>query len=270
MRIRLTQRRKMIEEARRKAQSAVAASILPTMQSQRKKLEHFLRRATLRKRLNKIRVDETQGNISLRKVEELFSGGQNETPNKEAWKEWERVLIAILLLSLINNADDLSEVETSVWTSRGYPQVTFDGRQLVDDYQLRTGNSLNNIGSTTLKVVQEIIANWYEKDLPFSDLMNSLEYWFSESRANAIADTEVGNLMSEVTFSMMNAYGWSNWVWDHRGEDEPCRNPIGIRGKSYQGCWELNGKVFRLGEPMPPAAAHPRCHCIATPIPPEE
>lgn len=277
MRIRLTTRRQMIERARRKAQREVSKAIFPVMQSQGKRLERFLRRATLRKRLGKITLelpaglDLDGGSMALMKVKELFKGdGGGNSMNFQSWEDWKKILVAILLLSLLGQADDLADIENDVWTSRGFPLLTFNADQLVQDYLLRTGRTMEDIAQTTFDHVQTIISEWYVTDKPFKDLMDDLDYWFSEERADLIADTEVGDLMSQVTFQLMQSNGWDQWIWDHKGEDIPCTNPIVVQGKSYNGCKELNGNKFRLGTPMPPAAAHPRCHCIATPVVPGE
>ena len=265
MKIRMIQRRMMIVNARRKAESALSAKIYPALKSQGKSLERFLRKATLRKRLDKIGSNDD----ALLKVQTLIKeegGGMGH----KAWDDWKKVLIAILLLGLLNEADDLSDIENQTWESRGFPRLTFDPQQLVEDYQRRTGRNISDIADDTMKQIEEKISEWYVTDKPFSELMDSLEYLFSQSRADAIAATEIGDLMSQITFQAMLSYGWTEWFWDHKGEDIPCTNPITMVGRVYFGCKELNGNIFALGDPMPPSAAHPRCHCIATPIVPGE
>lgn len=277
MKIRLTTRRQMIDRARREAEKKVAQAIFPVFDSQRKRLERFLRRATLRKRLGKITLDLSDGvdldtyTTAFYKVDKLFKGdGDNGPMSFQSWEDWKKVLVAVLLLALLGQAGKLSDIENDVWTSRGFPFLTFDADQLIQDYLLRTGRTLEDVAQNTLDNVQRIITEWYITDKPFKDLLDKLDYWFSEARANAIGSTEIGDLMSQITFQLMQSNGWDYWYWDHKGEDVPCSNPITIQGTQYKGCLELNGKTFRIGAPMPPAAAHPNCHCIATPLVPGE
>jgi hypothetical protein len=276
VRIRMTQRRAKLRAAKRKAAEQVKAKILPVMRRQYKRLERFLRRANLRKRLQKIKVPadyeflDTMVDIrsgkaaALYKVNQLFKAPSPPKSDTKEWDDFKKALLITLLLGLFAGVDDIGNVENEIWASRGYDPLTFDPQQVVEDYQLRTGRNLSDIGGDTLIAVQEIISNWYIGDEPFPALMDDLDRLFDESRANMIASTEVGNLTSQIFWQEMASNGWSEWYWDALGEN-PCTKPIQILANVYDGCLDLNGRRFKIGTPMPPDAAHPNCECLPMP-----
>lgn len=252
----------MLIQARAKAVERVKNKILPVLRRQGNRLERFLRRATLRKRLAKITLpagqfdNASRQDVALYKVQELLK--QDRRSDQDEWDRWKKAFLLALLLGLADSADDLASVENEIWTSRGYQPLTYDGEQIIDDYQMRIGRNLSDIGDSTLVAIQNIIGDWYMTDDPFSVLTDRLDALFSESRAEAIAATEVQNLSSQIVFQAMLSHGWSWWYWDAMGEN-PCSSPIVINGVEYEGCRDLNGRRFRLGTPMPPDAAHPNC-----------
>jgi hypothetical protein len=269
VRIRLTQRRQMIARARLSAIAKVKKEITPVFKSQYKRLERFLRRANLKKKLQKIKVPDGMGDplqAAQFKVSELFKAPSPPASDRDEWETWKKVLIAALLLGMLGAIDDFAEVENNVWVSRGQDPLTYDNQQILDDLQRRIGRDFSDIADATMLAVELIITRWYIADEPFTDLLTKLERYFTDSRINTVADTEAGDALSQVIFQAMTSYGVSEWYWDHFGEDDPCTNPIVILGRTYEGCNELNGKTFRLGDPMPPDAAHPNCHCLPTPV----
>jgi hypothetical protein len=271
----MTQRRQKLKAAKKKAAERVKAKILPVMRSQYKRLERFLRRSNLRKRLNKIKVTEEVANtwktvddadqsIGLYKVKELFKAPSPPKSDKDEWETWKKALLIALLLGLFASVDDIGQVENDIWESRGYDPLTFDPQQIIEDYQMRIGRNLDDIGSDTLVRVQSAIADWYMGEESLPELLDDLDRFFDEARAEAIAATEVGNMTSQIFLQEMLSNGWTSWYWDALGED-PCTRPIQLLNQIYDGCLDLNGRKFKVGTPMPPDAAHPHCQCIPMP-----
>lgn len=266
-RIRLTSRRKKLWDAQDAAALRVKARILPVMRSQYKRLERFLRRANLRKRLTKIKYPDEPENIrdvAFYKVQELFKAPSPPKSGTGEWDNFKKALLIALLLGLFGSVDDLGAVENEIWQSRGFDPLTFDPEQIIQDYQLRTGRNLAEMGDYTLTQVQTIISDWYMTDESFTDLLDDLDRLFNESRAESIAVTEVGNVTSQIFLQEMISHGWTSWYWNALGEN-PCTHPIIINGVSYEGCLDLHGRKFKRGDPMPPDAAHPNCFCLPTP-----
>jgi hypothetical protein len=261
-RIRLTERRDILLRARESATEKVADKIAPVFRKQFKRLERFLRKSNLRKRLAKL---DTGDKVSPALVEDLFKQEDSLTSNTEEWEKWKEELTLALLLGLFLAVEELGAAENRIMTSRGRDALTYDAAALILAYQLRTGETLDGAALVTFAAVERIISDWYVTDDSFSDLMASLKRYFNETRVHTLSNTAVGNLHAQMIIQQMTSYGLTNWYWDHKGEDIPCSNPITVKGYTYAGCRELNGKVFQIGDPMPPDAAHPNCHCLPTP-----
>lgn len=193
----------------------------------------------------------------------LFQSAGSPTENEEEWNAWKKALLIALLLGLFQATEDLAEVENLFWLSRGREELTYDAETLILAYQLRTGRPLESIALATFLAIERLIREWYVSEDTFSQLLTQLNRYFNETRIQTIAKTEVGNLLAQMVAQQMVSYGLNNWYWDAMGED-PCKNDIHIRGIIYEGCSDLNGRHFVLGDPMPPDAAHPNCQCLPT------
>ena len=272
--IRLTQRRALLMKAREGAEEEVRRHIQPVFRKQFARLERFLRRSNLRKRLErglkKIQIppefetgdmDEQAYRVGL-----VFKaeGAPVDSDNQE-WERWKEELTLALLLGLYLAIQEIGRVENRIMVSRGREELTFDAEALILAYQLRTGERIDAAALVTMVAVERIIAEWYSSEEAFPKLIEDLKRYFGDTRVDTLSRTLVGDLHAQMIIQQMQSYGLTEWYWDHKGEDVPCTNPITMLGKTYAGCKELNGKVFRLGDPMPPDAAHPNCHCLPTP-----
>lgn len=260
----------MLMKAREDAEAEVARQIAPVFKKQFKRLERFLRRSNLRKRIEKMGIppefqsDDALEN-SLHKVGVFFKQDDAPTSNEEEWEKWKEELTLALLLALTLAINTIGVVENRIMTSRGRDELTFDAEALILAYQLRTGERIDAAALVTMAAVERIIANWFISEDEFSDLITSLRRYFNDTRVDTLSRTLIGDLHAQMIIQQMTSYGLDTWYWDHKGEDIPCTNPITMLGVTYNGCKELNGKTFRLGDPMPPHAAHPNCHCLPTP-----
>ena len=272
-RIRLTQRRKMLNAARTIAESRVADALLPVFHRQRKRLERFLRRANLRKRMNKIETqiiwdydegisqDEIRSQIGLGKAHQLMK----DEMGQDDWNKWKAALVAALIAALVAEIPIIGDIENGVWMSRGYPPIVFIPQDIIDEVGIRAGINLGDMADATMAGVEKEIVEWYLGNEPFAGLMNRLDKWFNRTRAEVIAQMQMGEAITQVILHSMLTHNWSGWYWDAMGEN-PCSGPtIVLQGVMYDGCRALHGQKFSVGTPMPPSAAHPRCHCLPTP-----
>lgn len=260
----------MLMKAREDAEAEVARQIAPVFKKQFKRLERFLRRSNLRKRIEKMEVppefqSEDALENAIHKVGVFFKQEDAPTSNEEEWEKWKEELTVAILLGLFLAVNTLGTIENKIMTSRGRDELTFDAEALILAYQLRTGNRIDAAALVTMAAVERIIANWFVSEDDFSSLITSLKRYFNDSRVDTITRTMIGDLHAQMIIQQMSSYGLTTWYWDHKGEDIPCTNPITMVGKTYAGCKELNGKVFRLGDPMPPNASRPSCHCLPSP-----
>lgn len=262
--IRLTQRRTMLSDARDRNADKVAAAILPIFQKQFKHIQKTVIRTggNLRRKMGKMKVpgdctkeqDALYRSIILTKADPpqpaqyapAFPPPPAPAQPDTSWDTFKAALVAALLFSLGNAADDIGGVEGEVWQSRGYSQLQFDPDQVVQDYQSRIGRNISNIPDDTLTAVQGAIASWYTSDAPFSDLIDELGKYFDGNRAKLIANTEVGNLTSQVTLQAMKFFGLVDGTYDEILDERTC-----------QFCEDIHGTDYHVGDPMPPH--HPDC-----------
>lgn len=202
---------------------------------------------------------------SLLKVQELFKAPSAPPAKPGEWDNFKRALMIALLMGLFEALDSFADIENEFWSSRSQEELSYDAGILIGAYQLRTGRPLEDIAKTTLEGVERLVAKWYDDNASFPDLIRSLDRYFNDTRLATIATTETGNLLAQMTLQQLVEYGLENWYWDAMGED-PCHSPLFIQGVTYKGCSDLNGRRFKVGDPMPPDASHPSCQCIPTPM----
>lgn len=263
--IRLTQRRTMLNDARKESADKVAATILPVFQKQFKHLQKTVIRTggNFRRKMGKIEVpaDMNAEQVSLYKAAILLKvappPGLPPLPAPppqpdQSWDIFKAALVAALLLSLGGAAEDIGSVEDQVWQSRGQDQFQFDPDAVVQAYQTRIGRNVSGIADDTLAGVQTAIAAWYISDKPFSDLVDELSGYFDANRAALIASTEVSNLTSQITLEAMNFFGLTDGVYDEILDERTC-----------QFCEDIHGTDYHVGDDMPPH--HPACRGTITP-----
>jgi len=110
MRIRLSQRKNLIEKAKEKAVQNIVQALYPVVQNRFKVLKRELRDGgNLRKQLKRAEKN----------------GIQNEFEKVEHWQNFDVALDTVLELELNKSAAALVEIENQTWTSRGYNSVEF-------------------------------------------------------------------------------------------------------------------------------------------------
>lgn len=228
------QRRRLIDRQRTKAEGAIVSAISPILERRFKWLKRDLRKQNLRKRLQK-------------------TSGMLAKQGDEDWDAWISAFGDSLASAISAGVDGIAGVESEFFTSRGLGEPTgFSSDAVVDEYQERIGRKITNIGEDTLSKTQDIIAEWYKTDKTLPELIESLSEsgLYGVDRAKLIAETEMGFVASQVSLDMMDEYGIDQWFWDAILDAATC--PF---------CGEQHGKLFNVGDAMPPDASHPGCRC---------
>ncbi len=266
--MRSTQRRNKIITARGKAEEEVALALAPVFRSQHKKLERFLRKANLKKRMNKITtvaiVDNP--NISMDEISSIKAVAiMKADMGPSDWEEWRRVAMVAMAAALAGIVAAMLNIENEMLLSRGLTPIELTVPELIAAYEQYTNSSFGDALDSTMRGIERELAQWYAMEEPFPMLMTRMNKWFDRNRIELIAQMVVGRIINQATLKTMRVNGWSQWYWDATGE-KPCSVPLAINGQQYEGCIDLHGRKFSIGDPMPPDAAHAHCHCLPSPV----
>lgn len=228
--MRETQRRRLLNNAVARGEKEIKRAALRLLERRYKALKRELRRANLRKRLLK-----TDG------ILQKDDGG---------WQDWIDEFTNVVQETIAGVVKWVADVESRYWSSRGKEPVQFDPYQVVNEYQSRIGRNIQDIPQDTLSDVQQAISDWYKTDKGLPDLIDDLEQYFDEGRAERIAATEMVNVTSEIAREQMNAYGITEWKWDAFNDRTTC-----------EVCADLNGQTFSVDDldAFPPN--HVNCRC---------
>ena len=231
--MRNTTRRNKIRAAQSEGRAKIMRAVLPLLKRRYAALKRELRRANLRKRLAKM------------------DGLYKDDVDDNAWDDWIDAFTNALRDALEFGIGNIWAVETEFFATRGKTaQGQLDWREVVDNYETRTGIKIKNIGTDTLTSTQKMIAEWYKTDAGLPELIEKLTPLFGEARAELIAYTEMSFVASEVFLQTMKAYGIGLWNWD--AEPDACAEicqPIAAENP------------YKVGDEMPPEKSHPKCMC---------
>ncbi len=127
-----------------------------------------------------------------------------------------------------------------------------------------TDKLLEELGTTTQKIVGDAVADWIAKPgATVGELQAALEPAFGAARANSIAVTETTRAFAQGQRLAYQEEGIEMWTWQTNRDELVCRY-----------CGAVHGKTVRIGEPFgvdgkgkpvyqPPY--HPRCRCWVRP-----
>jgi len=227
--MRLMQRRHLLTVARDAAAPRIAIAIQPLLMRQYKAVSRDLRQANLRKR--------------LKKADGVYDYGDD-------WGSWADEFGTALSGALEGEVRPITAVESAFWRSRGEPGPTFVPADVIDSYQTSIGRKITSISDTTLKGVQQTVADWYKTDEGLPALIDELETWFGEYRASMIAATEMGFVASEVATETMQFFDLTSWYWDAFDDQFTCKD-----------CADLGAahELLSIDDDKPPL--HPNCRC---------
>jgi ADP-ribosyltransferase exoenzyme len=230
------QRLRMLTRAKRRAEGVAAEKLHDILQKRYKVLKRELRRANLRKRLNKT-VRDTG---SLFKQDEL-----------DDWNEWITSFEDAAREALTPIVVTVQMVEEKYWQSRGARPDPIDPDSIFDSYEDRTGRQIRDIAEDTKTDVLEQISDWYNSDMGFPELIDSLGSYFSEERSESIARTESSFITSEYSNGLYEQFGIEYFNVEPTPDNDPwpCEECLG----------QAETNPHRVGDQMPPF--HTKCEC---------
>jgi hypothetical protein len=199
-------------------------------------------------------------------VDKLFSTRKAATPSSRDEDKWRDEFLRALIIALILSVADIEEVENDAWAEYGFERIVFSPNEIIQQYQERVGRPLSDIAEMKIEKVGEITEKVNSGEITPESAVSQIENIFGENSANTIGDFEVGNIIGQMTYEVMTRHKMKDWRWRHLGSDEPCSSLLIVNGREYNGCEELEGKVFPISVVMPPEAAHLHCHCIGEPV----
>ncbi len=229
-------RRRQINTARTQGEQRIERAVLPVLQARYRALSRELRRGNLRKRL-------------LKNGGQLLKQGEADT-----WDKWEVFFTEILTNTLTDSAGYVWDAEQRYFISNGLQPYRIDYKDVITRYQMRMPRNISNIAEHTERDVNKAIADWFNTDRGLPDLIRDLEQYFSPSRAELIATTEMAYVSSTIADMMMAEYHIQEWQWDAFQDGVTCELCFSLMEQS-----KLH--PFRRGDPMPPDPSHPRCRC---------
>ncbi len=227
-------RRRQIDNAKLKGERIVQKEILPVLQSRYKSLSRELRQSNLRKKLKK--------------------DGAYFEKAQPTWQSWANLFEKTLVNSLSDGAGFVWDAETRYFTSMNYPTFPFHSGEVLAQYQARVGTQITNIAANTEVYVNQAITDWYKTDAGLPELIGMLETFFSSTRAELIAATEMAYVASEVAYGMMDNYNIELWTWDAFQDAVTCDICFDLMEQS-------KANPFTRNDPMPPDPSHPKCRC---------
>lgn len=146
------------------------------------------------------------------------------------------------------------------WEAKGWE---FDTDQFVRMIEPELATRITHVSRTLKRQVARHITAWYNSpDVSMQAVVDILRPAFGTERAALIAQNEITTLDSAVQERMANVMGIQEWWWMTKRDQIVCRSPlVGPDGRKYNGCRELHGKKFTIGQPMPPKGSHIGCRC---------
>lgn len=141
--------------------------------------------------------------------------------------------------------------------------IEIDTDKIAASYESMLGERITKTEESIKRMVGNKVVNWYSRDgSTLGELVDELSGTFDRKRAQLIAVTEVTRLNSNVQEHTARQIGVTEWWWATRQNESVCTRPMsGPDGRKYNGCRGLHGKVFKIGDPMPPDGSHPGCFC---------
>lgn len=188
------------------------------------------------------------------------------TPEPDLWEQFQQRLEERLNEALADGILTLATLEASFMAARTGDAVIVDSATIAASFAANLGQRIVGINEASRASVSRLVTSWYNK--PGSTLQEAIDALmpvFGEGRAEVIARTEITRLNSGVQEEIARAANVTEWVWSTRNDQTVCvhkkRWMRGPDGALYFGCRELHGRVFQIGQPMPPESSHPQCRC---------
>jgi len=306
--IRMTQRRQMIDAVRRKVELKVAAAIIPILRRQGNALERFLRKPTLRKRLSKIAVPDKS--IKTIKNELKMDDG-----SKMTWPKVEGAIgykvynydpasfAAHYRVAELMKQDGLyppvpprqplgdteDKQDDNHWNAWRLALIAALGGALLGGIT-DIGNVENEIwtsrGYDALTYDPQSILDAYQirtnrnlgdiADDTADQVQQMISQWYMGNEPFAALTDRLDGLFSPDRADRIAQQETGDItseiiqaLLEGYGFNEWIWDAI-LDDRTCEFCTDMHGRRFRRGDPMPPDAAHVNCRCSATPVINEE
>lgn len=177
------------------------------------------------------------------------------------WREYEQALRKRLLAEMVKGATVLEAMHSDFIERILGKLVSIDADLLATQAAPQLGLMITNSTMTLQRIAANRVVGWYNTPgSTVGDLTSSLAPEFGVVRAKTIGRTETTRLNSAVQTQVANKLGIQEYVWYTRRDQDVCdRKLIAPDGSTVNGCMALQGRVFRITQPMPPA--HVACRC---------
>jgi len=143
--------------------------------------------------------------------------------------------------------------------------LELDTDLIAQSLQSQLATRITHTTKTLKREVGRKIVSWYNSPgMTNQDIIKQLQPTFGAARASLISRTEITRLDALVQEDTARQLGITQWWWMTKRDQLVCKRPInGPDGKRYNGCRDLHGKVFNIGDKMPPDGSHIGCRCKA-------
>ena len=186
----------------------------------------------------------------------------------DLWALFRQRLQNRLLRMLWDGAITLAALEADHLTGILGEPIQLVPEEIADSLEGGIAALIKNVEEAIRRESGHLIVQWY--NMPgrtLGDLVGDLTGMpgspFGPARAKNIAVTEVTRLNAAVQDHIAGELGIQEWDWLTMRDQSVCVRPlIGPDGGKYLGCRQLHGKVFRIGQRMPPEGSHIGCRCV--------
>lgn len=234
--MRATTRRLHVQQALANGERQASADIAALLDRQFRTLKRELRRANLRKRMEKA----------------SHTGAPADALYKDdGWAAWVAAFTLALRQGLKPMVLALLAVEAQYWASHGRRYQEPDADALIGQYETRTHRPLSQIADDTRAWVLAAVTAWYASGETLPDLLDRLQQYFAPDRAEMIARTESAYAAAQVALDAMVQQGVNQWNLDLAPEENGFPCPI---------CLEIaDANPHGLGDELPPYHPNDRC-----------
>lgn len=273
--MRLTHRTRILNQTRLQLEAEMTAAILAELRWLWREIYPTIR--NLKERRDGIQKQAKAVSIGLSSTGwptsfALLDVNGNEFENfwkidASIWTQFQERLNSKLAELIHTAATRLTDIEVGFWQGRS-KDVSLSTEEIVNRYKeelaRREGREVKDIADTTRREMGRRVAEWYNTPgATTQELVDRLQPYVSESRAAAIATTEVTWLNSAVTSETMNQLGVEEGTWTTMRDELVCVKPIEVNGQMWNGCRELHGQILKTTDELPPA--HVNCRCAFVP-----
>ena len=178
--------------------------------------------------------------------------------SNDFWKSEEDLLwmaLSSLFVSVLMEgmAEGIEALPPEVQPFVDWDVLNTNALQFAQEYRYEW---ISKINTTTMKQVQEAMANWIQSGDPLSVLENTLAPIFGRVRAEMIAATEITRIFAEANSKAWTSTGFVSKVqWRTAQDERVC--PI---------CGPKAGQLYDVSDAGNRPPAHIRCRCWLQPV----